>query len=343
MKNSKKGSAALILLIIAIIIIGGGVYYYSTTHPAASNSPIRLLSTEIPAKGSDMIEGSIQYDCQPEFFDPKITKYNRATDVDGNQRYKIANDEYPTFNINGWNDEGENKITLATPYKLTNYVFGCASTFSSAVEITKDGVRQGLYTHINNWLTQSSVSADKKSIFIANNVKNSNGTWEKMRRIINIEANTKIKLPNMTCASDKGLWSGNKLMTYTDYSRGYEQPGHKTQVCIWDTQGKLLNQLEAELYWQGANDIGLIDQIGILPNDPNIFYTYSHLSRVYPKTGEVCYLHFQDMTNQNRYKKIKISEGSEEILSCPMVTFNFQGITFDSQKVPFTVDNNQLR
>ncbi|MBX4198022.1 hypothetical protein KW782_01670 [Candidatus Parcubacteria bacterium] len=346
--QGKKGSAILILIIIVVLAIGVGAYYYSTNHSSVSentdsdNSPIKILSTEIPANSLAMIKGSIQYDCQPEIFDPKITKYKNVRDEFGNQFQQIDGErDFFSITVDGFNKDGDNKILLNPPYKITNYVFGCASTFSSVAEITKDGVRQGLYTHINNWLAQASVSEDKKYMYIISNVKNANGAWERMRRIVNVETNAKVKLPNMSCALGGGFWSGNKLITITDHSEGIN-PNDKTQICIWDSQGKLLHRLEAELYWQGANGLGLIDQVGILPSDPNIFYVYSHFSTVPAKEGDICSLYLQDLRDFSKHKEIKIADAvPDSIPPCPRVKFDLSSITYSSKKVDYQIVNEQ--
>ena len=302
----------------------------SQTDPLAD---IQVLSNVVPAGSFNFVKGGLSA-CQPEFFDPKVTKFQKSpTGGSPAELYKIAgSDESVGMMINGWSNEGENKISLASPFDLTTYQFGCASSFSFVADITKNAVRQSLFTNVDNFLTQKSVSEDKTHIFLVNNIKDTNGDWQLKKRIVNVENDTKTDLPNMSCVSDLGFWNGNKLLTYSDYNLPSNSNSDKTKVCVWNTDGKLLNQVASKLYWPAASAYYLGAQIGLLPKDSNIFYTYNSVA----SSQNACYVNLQDLTNQSKNKKIKITDADSNGV-CPSVKLDLSNVTFGSNTIPYQI------
>ena len=307
--------------------------------PAVSQGDyaIKILSSVVPTGSYTSEKVSISSDCQPELFDPKGSVFRKvATGGAPAELYKVdgLNNSTYMMMINGWMKEGENKITLASPFDLTMYEFGCASTSSFVADITKNGVRQSLFTHINNFLNPKSISSDGKNIFMVSSVSQ-NGEWYRHRRIINVEKNTKTELPNIPCVSNLGFWSENRLITYSDYNLvELSQPAssYLTQVCVWNTGGGLTNQVSVKLPWGAAAANYLDGQIGLLPEDDDIMYTYSN--RANP--GQACYINLQDLNNQSRNKKIKIADANN-IGECPHIKIDFStNINFNSTSIPFT-------
>ncbi len=287
---------------------------------------IQLLSTEIPAGSYDFVEGGKTM-CQPEFFDPKITKFHKV-EQDGSPSimYQLNDEEYTHFMINGWRNEGEDKITLPAPYDLNFYEFGCASSFSYVLELTKNDQREALYTHVGNF----GVSEDKKYLYLANNVKSADGKWEKLRRIINIESQKTIKLPNMDCVSGLGFWDGTTLITYSN-EQEYTSGETKTKVCFWSIEGNLRSQLEAPLDWGAGAGYYLDSPMGLLPKDNDIFYAFV------PKFKDnKCHLVLQDLKNALRHKEIEIIDRDPH---CPRVDFDFNNLSFESKTVRFRLQD----
>ena len=365
MKNLQKGFVVPLLIIIAVLVIGGGVYLYTQNKSATIDAPvstnvqstttknnqavtpnsnmpqtnpladIQLLSNVIPADSFNFVKGGLSA-CQPEFFDPKVTKFQKApTGGSPAELYKIAGaDESAGMMINGWSKEGENKISLAAPFNITTYMFGCASSFSFVAEITKNAVRQSLFTNIDNFLGSKSVSEDKTHIFLVNNVKDTSGDWQLKKRIVNVENDTKIDLPNISCVSNFGFWDGNKLLTYSDHNLPSNSNSDRTKICVWNTDGKLLSQVSADLYWGAASKDYLKAQIGLLPKDSNIFYTYDE-PNTYGQKG--CYVNFQDLNNQSRNRKIKIGNYDTSKTICPDIEMDLSNTTFDSNTIPYQI------
>lgn len=127
------------------------------------------------------------HDCQPNSFDP--------------QRDKTSETQ---------------SISLSSPFKATSYEFGCASQNDFIIEITKSSQRQFLFTHVKS----ADFSPDGKSLLLINYIQNTANDWERKVRIINLETEEKIELPNVECTSDSGLWSQGKLITYGGTNHG---------------------------------------------------------------------------------------------------------------------------
>jgi hypothetical protein len=307
--------------IVAIVVVLGGLATY--IYSVEQEDPVNTTLME-----------DVLGDCQPEFFDPKTAKFKKVpTNANPPELYKIeGTNEYIDMMINGWKKEGENKIYLTPPFDITTYEFGCASTESFVADITKNGIRQSLITHINNYLTQNSVSQDKKSIFIVNNVKDEKGEWILHRKIMNIENNTKVELPNMECVSDYGFWNGNKIITHSDFNNDYNNPNYQTKICIWNQEGKLLNQVATELSWIAGAGWYLYAQIGLLPKDDNIFYAYNYRTMLADRG--VCYVNLFDLNDQNKNKKIKIADADKNG-SCSYIKMDLSNVTFDSSTIPY--------
>ncbi|MES2436384.1 MAG: hypothetical protein V4519_00030 [Patescibacteria group bacterium] len=332
MKNTKRGIVApLVVVLVAVLIIGGLVFYSryqsqsqqdQSSYPEVNNaeqsgaSPIKLLSAELPTSIPEQRSYADIFDCQPKDFDP-------------NQR--ILNE----------NMTRQDTVDLGGGYSLTPYQFGCASSQDFVLEVTKNGARHTLYTHISTW----SLSANKEFLFLNNAIKNQKGTYDFQTRIINVKTKQAVSLPNIACASTRGFWNGQNLVTYSDYNTveygTTEMSDYITNICQWNTEGKVLNQLEAKLYWGAASAAYLNDKIGFLPKNSNIFYAYSNTvapEKVSDNTY-MCYLYLQDVTNQNNHKKIRITEGERGY--CPEIEFDFDAFKYDATTINFKlVDQN---
>lgn len=229
-------------------------------------------------------------DCQPELFDPAASKYTKIKQNGApSEMYEVEGTK-EHFMIDGWYKEGEDKIILPDPYSLTQYGFGCASTFSSVLELKNNNVRQALYTHVPDF--KFSFSEDKKFLYMINEVKNSMGTWDTKIRIIDIVNDKAVDLPSMECIG-KDEWAGEKLITFSDLdyihwkieekmpNAGFDEhmkfeEEYKTKFCIWDKKGQLEKQLEGDFSWMAPGNSSELDaQVGLLPSDQNIFYAYA--------------------------------------------------------------------
>jgi hypothetical protein len=272
--------------------------------------------------------------CQPDFFDPQTTKYEYLPQTEKTGSY-WAKDIYQ-IRGNDYNYKFSINTISAPPYTITDYEFGCASSFDHVLDIRKDNKRISLYTHVDTFY----LSGDKNLLFLDNYIKSQKGAYDHKRRIISMDGTKKTDIPPLDCVSSGARWTNNNtLVTYS--TEPDLQKGEKTKICVWDQNGSLKNRLQAELTWYGAAYDTLWAEIGVLPNDPNIFYAYDN-NRT--STPQMCSLFLQDLTDQRRNKTIDLFlEGSDYMPQhlCPWypnVKFDFSQTTFDSPQLKFKVD-----
>jgi hypothetical protein len=202
--------------------------------------------------------------CQPENFIPGETPSKRV-DTGGTpaRLYELSTGEQ--MNINGWEQENAQVRELPAPFSLTYYVFGCASDFSYVLDISRGGKRHALYQHVLGF----DVHPKKPVLFLAQNERKDD-RYQKFVGLVNLTSKRKTPLPELPCVSGThARFSGDRLITYGDARTGNEG---KTEVCVWSLDGKLKARLLADLDWTaGAGDI-LLDQVGVLPREPDTFY-----------------------------------------------------------------------
>lgn len=86
-----------------------------------------------------------------------------------------------------------------------------------------------------------------------------------------MERQNAVEVPNIDCVSSlDGFWQGNRLLTFVPL-----QNGMQTDVCIWDKNAKIISRLNTSSHWGAASRDFLAEQIGLLPQNPNIFYAYT--------------------------------------------------------------------
>jgi hypothetical protein len=273
-------------------------------------------------------------ECQPEFFDPKISKFYKVKQTGvPSELYKVDgfmdNQADGVMMINGWYKEGEDKINLPAPFSATIYKFGCASSFSSVIDLKRNGVRQGLYTHVLSF----AFSDDGKRLFLVNNTKDQ-GNWTLHKRIIDLQSKQIKELPNARClAGMDGMWQGDRLITY---SQNLAEENYQTDVCVWDETAKLISRIGTTSAWGAANRSFLAEKIGLLPRNPNVFYAYTS------KDENMCALVLADMVNKTT-KLIDVLDkhAYSEAYYCasPGVEFDLKGVEFDGGKIKYRIEN----
>lgn len=287
MKNNKKWLIPVIIIaLLAVIIImvtkkseKQAVVMPTITVTDQTISTIQLsqaVKVYGPQMDKDFIYTAKGYPapCQPEFFDPKISKFYKVKqDGTPSELYKIEGfqDDIDdgVMMIDGWYEEGENKVILPAPFSVTIYNFGCDSSFSYVIDLIKDGNRQALYTHVLHY----AFSEDGKKLYLINNVNNQ-GTWTQHFRIIDIETKEVNELPaNIECVTAvDGFWQGDRLLTYSEDTN---KSDYQTDICIWDSSANLISRIGATTVWGAASRNFLAEKIGLLPTDPDIFYAYT--------------------------------------------------------------------
>jgi len=280
--------------------------------------PLKIFGTDMNDTSVDPEKGN-PAPCQPDFFDPKISKYYKIkqdgtpSDLYGVEGYS----EWGVMQIDGWNKEGENKIDLPEPFNVTIYNFGCASSFSSVLDLSKNGLRQALYTHVLSY----SFSDDGKYLSIVNNI-NDRGSWALLKRIINIETQEIVNVPNIACASQAGTWYGDRLLTFAERP---DESEYTTDICVWNKSGKLISRMGTTSYWGAGSADYLSEQLGLLPKDPDTFYAYTITS-----DGKTCSLFLADINSENVYKTIPIFDKVSDYPACtmPRTQFDLSNLTY---------------
>ena len=311
----------------------------SVVTPVTSPKPIFPIKVHKPNFSNKDIKpvGGHPAPCQPNFFDPKINKFYKVKQNGiPSELYKIKGFDEGfggVMMINGWYKEGENKINLPSPFKVTIYQFGCASSFSFVIDLSKNNIRQALYTHVLHY----SFSEDGKYLFLINNINNQN-TWTLHKRIINLETKESNEIPNIKCVSElDGFWQADRLLTYAERK---ERPDYGTDICIWDKSGNLISRIDATTAWGAASRDFLAEKIGLLPNNPNIFYTYTS------KNDNTCSLFLADIRKINLFKTIDILNKDNYVHNhyyCaePEVEFDFSALNFSSGRLKYRIEKNR--
>lgn len=312
---------------------------FLTAKPSPTTSPTQQQI--IPIKVYESLTDSNVVDtegnqapCQPEFFDPKVSDFYKVKqNGTPSELYKIQGQEGLSggMMIDGWYKEGEDKITLPSPFNVTIYNFGCASSFSSVIDLTKGGNRQALYTHVVHY----SFSKDGKRLFLVNNLS-TQGAWKLNKRVINIETEETSEIPNLKCVSElDGFWQGDRLLTYAENT---DEPYYQTDICIWDKSAKLISRIGATTAWGAASRSFLAEKIGLLQSDPDIFYAYTS------KDENTCSLFLLNTINRDT-KSINIldkrSYPQNYYCASPDVEFDFSGLFFDHGALEYRIEKDR--
>ena len=270
--------------------------------------------------------------CQPDFFDPQTTKYEYLQQTEKTGGY-WAKDIYQVRETDR-NYVFSIKTISAPPFTITDYEFGCASSFDHVLDIRKDDKRISLYTHVNTFY----LNDDKNLLFLDNYLKNQKGTYDHKRRIISVDGTKKTDIPSLDCVSSGARWTNNTLITYS--AEPDRQKGEKTKICVWDQNGSLNNRLQAELTWYGAAHNFLWAEIGVLPSDPNVFYAYDMDTANSPHQ---CSIFLQDLNVQEKHKTIALfpEEGFSRDLcpNAPFIELDLLNTTFENPEIRFKVND----
>lgn len=339
-------------LVLVVILAFGGIFalYRNQNKPQSISltvqpspttattlteiSPIKIYGSKLRNDVVDAKGGPAP--CQPEFFDPKVNKFIKIKqNGTPSELYKIQgfqdDIDVGVMMIDGWYKEGENKIVLPAPFSVTIYNFGCASSFSSVIDLTKSGNRHALYTHVLHY----AFSKDGKKLFLVNNINNQ-GTWSLHKRIIDIESRETSDIPNIKCVSElDGFWQGDRLLTYTE---DRDKPDYQTDICVWDTSAKLISRIGATTAWGAASRDFLAEKIGLLQTDPDVFYAYTS------KNENTCSLFLANIVNKatNSINILdKRSYPQNYYCASPDVEFDFSGLYFDRGILKYRIEKDR--
>jgi hypothetical protein len=233
--------------------------------------------------------------CQPANFIPGETRYKRVT-VEGSPSRLYALPRGEQMNINGWTEENERVVTLPAPYALTYYEFGCASTSSYVLDISRGGKRHALYQHVSHfdWYAP-------KQLFFFHQSERKNNRYQEFVGLVDLKSKKKTPLPSLDCVSyGNARFSGERLITY---GAARAAKDNKTAVCVWSLAGKLQARVLADLDWEAASADALLDRLGVLEHQPDVLYAVH-----YDRFGEPsrCEVRLQSLTRANLSKQVDL-------------------------------------
>jgi hypothetical protein len=264
--------------------------------------------------------------CQPESFDPKTDKYTlKESEGTPSKLYEIDGFNGGEMMIDGWYEQGEDKIDLPSPYSTTVYTFGCASSTSYVIELNKNNVRQSLFTHVYDY----SFSEDGKYLYVQYSEKDGD-QWIINSSIVDIQKNQEIGISNLACGNSGSMWQSDRLLTYSVN----EELDYTTQLCIWDTNATLLSNIDLTTAVGGGSGYSLIEKIGLLPNDPDILYAYT------TREGNTCSLFLINIFDNDSLNYIDIYEQQENDYYCafPNVEFDLTDTSIDNGNVRYRIE-----
>lgn len=246
--------------------------------------------------------------CQPANFIPGETPTQRVK-LEGSpsELYQLSTGEQ--MNINGWQKENDRVVKLPAPYALTYYQFGCASDFSYVLDVSRNGKRHGLYQHVLGFEAHPS----RPVLFFAQNERK-NGRYQEFIGLVDLDTKRKTPLPQLPCVSGTNArFSGERLITWGGAHAGKDG---KTDVCVWSLDGKPQARLLADLDWTAGAADELLDQVGVLPNEPGTFYAL-HFDRFDTSSHPHCELRLQSLKRANLSRRIDlgVSDSQEACLS----------------------------
>lgn len=274
--------------------------------------------------------------CKPEHFDPAVdTYYLFKQSGTPSELYKIKGFQEDidsgVMMIDGWMKEGDEKISLPSPYDVTVYNFGCASSFSHVLDLKKNGKRLALYDNVFYF----SFSNDKKYLYLIN-TEFEQGKWQEHKRIIDIAANTQKDVQNIACSmSDSGVWSEQKLITYaqSDYD-----PKFNTIACVWNTDAKLQSLLGLNAQWLATSTSYLSEPMGVLVSEPLVFYA------VTSNQTNQCSMYMIDAMYGQKLNSVQLwkNEGPDGSCGYPVAEFNLRQTKLDGGSLLYRLQKDVI-
>lgn len=280
--------------LVAALVLSGST--------ADDGFPLELLPANVkaPARTGSRTPPD---DCQPPVFDPA----------------RPAPGEYGPPMVR--------RVALAPPFSMVQYEFGCASTWSHVLEVSKGGVRHALYTHVEpDW----QLSPDKRTLLVKNVVAGQDGKWEPRFRAIDIATKKAVAFPaHLRCSAYVSGFSGSRMVSTSGVD-------HQTtpEACAWDSSGLLARMAVNGLEFSGGASDAPANSVELLPAEPTGVYLLVTDS----DGGENfdCELVAMDWKNPARRYRRKLGvtldgmscHRSEEKVELDLSTFTFEHPTF---------------
>ncbi len=278
--------------------ITGSFLFLALPATAADDWPFTFAKLSIPssARGGAASEPPAS-DCQPDSFDPQVTKYRPSGNKDASPAIYLVEgtDDAVTMTIDSRDRQDDAKTALPEPYSVTRYIFKCAGKSSEVLEFRKNDKRYALYTHVS----QAKFSPDGKKLVVYNYAKPHHGSWQSLRRVFDIRTRRYTDLPLIIETAVLADVGNERIATYG--SQTLKHDPHRRVAAIWGFDGKLIQAISGPMQPATADKPGSDDAVGLLPDDPATFY---HLTR----TGEnECTLRLQDIKRADGRRAIRIA------------------------------------
>lgn len=275
-----------------------GVLLLATSATAAEPKPTpwaELVPVSAKAPAATAKPRSKAGDCQPDNFIPGETPMGKLVEKGTeSSRYEFG-DGVELQVTDGRKKAQKGKLAYVT------YAFSCASSEDYVLDVYRNGKRHALYQHVSGQRQHP-----KKPITYWVQTERKQGKYTDFTGLLHVESKRKVALPALECVrGTQATFAGERLITYGEAFKG---KGNKTDVCVWSLDGKLQARLLADLYFSAASDFVLTDEIGLLPRQPDVFYSIHKAFVANPAEAEGCELRLQSLKRPELFRRTDVGE-----------------------------------
>ncbi len=275
-----------------------GVLLLATSATAAEPQPApwaELVPTSAKASAAASKPRSAAGGCQPDNFIPGETPLGKLVEKGTESSRYAFGDGVELEVTDGRKSAQKGKLAQVT------YAFSCASSEDYVLDVYRDGKRHALYQHV--WGQRQHPT---KPLAYFAQTERKQGKYTDFTGLLQLDTKRKVALPALGCIrGTQGFFSGERLITYGE---AYKGKGNKTDVCVWSLDGKLQFRLLADLYFSAASDYVLTDEIGLLPGQPDVFYSIHKAFVANPAEAEGCELRLQSLKRPELFRRTDVGE-----------------------------------
>lgn len=238
--------------------------------------------------------------------------------------------------------------------------YNCDDGESSLLNIRFADGRSTAYPYSTHSYTERSFSEDKSAFFWPSTLIYSDGdllsvTDSELRasyQIVDLKNNTTVSLPKRDCVSELGYWSGEYLVTYSNYNTVFETVDadsgeYDTSVCVWSKQGNLVAEYSAPLEWTTGENLVLNADFHVIKDLQSLVVVAPH--------NQTCVMYLVPFHfiiadgGKNQYQAvIEVLPDDADPVICKNVTVHSAVMTPEGVQVDYrftndtTTENNQV-
>jgi len=228
--------------------------FSSAPSNAAEQWPIKVLKIDELKKAELAQDQDKPNTSQPEAFDPAHFKSLKDIPQDANFQHA-------------------KKLTQTGALAITEYYFDTDDEPSFLLDIKKSSKRHGLYTHIDQYM----FSPNYETLLLDNTVKQANGKWRSLRRVIDVNSKASTQLPDVDCTRFQGFAANSGFVTYGSGTKKADDSfGPPREVCVWGKDAKLKSALSVPLQNTLANSEASANAVGLLPSDETVLFQLAY-------------------------------------------------------------------